>query len=71
VSNINGKSYKKVVHTIIEGERSVDELVKLIHGRTVNKHGRDSVRDSLEGNIGQVDVDLLKQYMEVLRMYQV
>jgi len=71
VSNINGKSYKKVVHTIIEGERSVDELVKLIHGRTVNKHGRDSVRDSLEGKIGQVDVDLLKQYMEVLRMYQV
>lgn len=71
MSNINGKSYKKVVHTIIEGERSVDELVKLIHGRTVNKHGRDSVRDSLEGNIGQVDVDLLKQYMEVLRMYQV
>lgn len=59
------------MHTIIEGERSVDELVKLIHGRTVNKHCRDSVRDSLEGNIGQVDVDLLKQYMEVLRMYQV
>lgn len=71
VSNINGKSYKKVVHAIIEGERSADELVKLIHGRTVNKHGRESVRDSLEGNIGQADVDLLRQYMEVLRMYQV
>lgn len=70
VSNINGKSYKKVVHAIIEGERSADELVKLIHGRTVNKHGRESVRDSLEGNIGQADVDLLRQYMEVLRMYQ-
>lgn len=51
VSRINSKSYKKVIDAIIEGERSPNELVKLIHGRTVNRHGREIVRDSLEGNI--------------------
>ena len=70
VSNINGKSYQKVVQAIMEGERSPEELVKLIHGRTVNKHGREVVRDSLEGNIGHADVGMLKLYMEVFRMYQ-
>lgn len=70
VSRINSKSYKKVIDAIIEGERSPNELVKLIHGRTVNRHGREIVRDSLEGNIEHADIDLLKQYMEALQMYQ-
>lgn len=70
VSNIDGKSYRKVVGALIEGERSADKLVKLMHGRTLNKHGRDTVRDCLEGNVGQADIDLLKQYMEALKMHQ-
>ncbi|WP_418892990.1 IS110 family transposase [Limibacterium fermenti] len=70
VSNIDGKSYQKVVGALLEGERSADKLVKLIHGRTLNKHGRDTVRDSLEGYVQQADIDLLKQYMEALKMHQ-
>ena len=70
LSNISSKSYMKVVHALIDGERSADKLVGLIRGRSVNKHGRDRVRDSLEGNLQQADIDLLKQYMEALRMHQ-
>lgn len=66
VSNTDGKSYKKVVESLINGERNADKLVALIHGRTLNKYGRETVRDSLEGNVGQADIDLLRQYMEVL-----
>jgi transposase len=71
VSNIDGKSYLKVVNALIEGQRSADELVKLIHGRTVNKHGRETIRDSLEGNIQQAEIDILKQYKEALQMHQI
>jgi transposase len=70
VSNTDGKSYKKVVESLINGERNADKLVALIHGRTLNKYGRETVRDSLEGNVGQADIDLLRQYMEVLQLYQ-
>lgn len=70
VSNISGKSYTKVVYALIDGERSADKLVGLVHARTVNKHGRDTVRDCLEGNVQQADIDLLKQYMEALKMHQ-
>ena len=70
VSNINSKSYRKVVDALVKGERSPDELVKLVHGRTLNKQGRETVRDSLEGNVQQADIDLLVQYMNALGMYQ-
>ena len=36
VSDIGGKSYRKVVQALIEGETRPEELLKLIHGRTVN-----------------------------------
>jgi len=70
VSNTDSKSYKKVVESLINGERNADKLVALIHGRTLNKYGRETVRDSLEGNVRQADIDLLRQYTEVLQLYQ-
>lgn len=70
VSSVSGKSYRKVVDALVKGERSPDELVKLVHGRSLNKHGRQTVRDALEGNLQQADVDLLLQYINALDMYQ-
>ncbi|HUM44573.1 MAG TPA: hypothetical protein PKI14_16635 [Fervidobacterium sp.] len=70
VSNTKSKSYKKVAESLINGERNADKLIGFIHGRTLNKHGRETVRDSLEGNVAQADIDLLKQYTEVLQSYQ-
>lgn len=68
VSKINTKSYQKVVDALINGERSADELVKLIHGITLNKHGKDNVRNALEGDIQQSDVDILAQYSQMHKL---
>ena len=70
VSNINSKSYRKVVNALISGERAADVLVKLIHGRTINKHGRETIQDALEGDVQQSDTDMLAQYIQVHDMLE-
>ena len=65
LSNINSKSYRKVINALIAGESNADVLVKLIHGRTVNKHGKQAIRDALEGDVQQGDIDMLEQYTQV------
>jgi transposase len=70
VSRTKNKSYRKVVDALIKGETSADALVKLIHGRTVNRHGKSLVHDSLEGCVAQSDRDLLKQYTQMTDMYE-
>lgn len=66
VSRTKNKSYRKVVEALIAGETSPDVLLKLIHGRTVNRHGKSTVHDALEGYVRQSDRDLLKQYTQML-----
>lgn len=69
ISRVKTKSYRKVVDALIEGERSADELVKLIHGRTINHHGRSTLLDSLEGDVQPSDIDMLVQYTRVFDLY--
>ena len=64
VSRTKNKSYRKVVDAIINGETCSGELVKLIHGRTVNKFGKENIKDSLEGDVQQSDIDILIQYTQ-------
>lgn len=64
VSRTKTKSYRKVLDAIIKGENFPDELVKLIHGRTVNKHGMQTIKDALEGDVQQSDIDMLIQYTQ-------
>ncbi len=64
ISRTKSKSYRKVVDAIINGEVSSNELIKLIHGRTINKHGKDNTQDSLDGDIRQSDIDMLIQYTQ-------
>lgn len=66
VSNVNTKSYRKVVDALIKGEESSAELVKYIHGRTINRHGKQVLKDALEGSVEQSDRDLLEQYTQML-----
>ena len=49
------------------GERA-EELVKVIHGRTIKRCRRDTIVASLDGVVRQADIDLLKQYKEELDM---
>lgn len=64
VSCISCKGYQKVVNAIISGESNPKVLVTLIHKRTLNKHGRQVVEDSLNGFVSDTDRDILRQYRD-------
>lgn len=66
VSNIGGKSYKSVVRAISNGETDPDKLINLVHGRTSNKHGKETVKASLTGNFSDTDVKVIKQILDML-----
>ena len=51
VSNISGKSVMRVIQQIVQGETNPDVLVEAIHGRIVNKHKKDKIKESLKGFI--------------------
>ena len=70
VSDIGGKSYRKVVQALIEGETRPEELLKLIHGRTVNRCGSDTLIAALTGFVTGVDRDMLRFYMEECLLYE-
>ena len=61
VSNTDSVSYKSVIDKICEGVTSPEELVKEIHGRIINKHGRETIIASLKGCITEVDIDIMTQ----------
>ena len=64
VSCISCKGYQKVVNAIISGESNPKVLVTLIHKRTLNKHGRQVIEDSLNGFVSDTDCDILRQYRD-------
>jgi len=63
-------SMRKIIKAIIDGERDQDKLSKLVHGRTLNKHGKDVITDSLSGFIQKVDVDMLIQCMDQIDLIE-
>ena len=63
VSDIGGLSMRKVVKAIIQEETQPEVLSVLVHGRITNKHGRQTITDSLSGIIKRVDIFMLKQYL--------
>ena len=68
VSNIDSKSYQEVVRLISEGKTSPQELVGVIHTRTINKHGRDIIIGALTGVISATDTDIVRQLREELQL---
>lgn len=70
VSNIDSKSYCKVVNALIKGETLSCELVKLIHRRTMNRYKKSTIQEALEGDVKPSDRDLLLQYTQMLDLYQ-
>ncbi|WP_291528267.1 hypothetical protein [Bacteroides sp. UBA939] len=56
VSSTDGKSYKGVVQCLSEGITDPLELIKKIHGRTINRVGREIITASLTGIISSTDM---------------
>lgn len=66
VTKVNGKSYRSCIAAIINGTTDQAELVKLVHGKTVNKHGRDVIMAAVTADFHQADIDLIRQYKEMI-----
>lgn len=66
VSNTGGKSYQSVVRAISRGETDAEKLVALVHGRTVNKHGRETIAGAVTGNFSPVDIAVIRQYLVMI-----
>ena len=64
VSNIECKSYRDVVRRLSEGVTNPNELMKLVHGRIVNRHGVETILASLTGVVSQAEIDVLRQLHE-------
>lgn len=70
VSTIDSKSYKGVVELLSQGITDPEELLKCIHGRTINKHGRSTLLSALTGVVTAVDSDIIRMLMIEINMLQ-
>ena len=70
VSTTDGKSYQKVVEKIAEGTTDPKLLAGLIHGRIMNRIGKEVITASLTGVITQTDIDIIRQMREEVRIAQ-
>ena len=68
VSNVDSKSYRSVVKLLAEGVSDPERLVRCIHGRTVNRWGRDTVKAALTGVVTEVDGEVIAQLREELEL---
>ena len=68
VSNVDSKGYLEVVDLLSKGCTDPESLANKIHGRTINKHGWNTIKAALTGVVTDVDSDLLRQYKEELEL---
>ena len=61
VSNTDTKSYKDVVDELCKGVTDPEELIRKVHGRIVNKHGRETILASLTGVVSEAEKDAMRQ----------
>ena len=61
VSNTDTKSYKDVVDELCKGVTDPEELIGKVHGRIVNKHGRETILASLTGVVSEAEKDAMRQ----------
>ena len=66
VSNTDTKSYKDVVRNLCEGVTDPEELIMNIHGRIINKHGRETILAALTGVVSDAEKDVMRQLRDEL-----
>ena len=70
VSTVDSKGYRTVVKMLSQGITDPEVLVGELHGRTVNKHGREVLVGALTGVINDTDIDIISQLMEEIELLQ-
>jgi len=70
LTNVNGKSFKAVINALCDGVTDPEELIKLVHGRSITAHGKEVILASLTGVISQAEKDVLRQLRDEVQMAQ-
>lgn len=70
ISDIGGKSMRKVIKAISMGETDPMKLAELVHTRTKNKHSLQTIQEALTGIISPTDMELLGMALEEAEFYQ-
>ena len=70
ISTTDSKGYRSIVKLISQGVTDARVLVEKLHGRTVNKHGKDTLIKALTGVINDTDIDIIAQLVEEIEMLQ-
>ena len=70
VSRIKGKSYQSVLSCIIDGERDPGKLIAKVHGRTINKHGRQTIMAAVTGCFPDTDIIIFRQTKAVIDLIE-
>lgn len=68
VSNISGKSFLRIVSQVIQGETNPDVLIKYVHGRVINKHSKEKIKQALTGFVLPQQRFILEQSFEEYEM---
>lgn len=70
VTTARNKSYRKILDAIIDGERDPAKLAAMVHGRTVNRVGRDVIVAALTATFSECDIVMFRQYRDLIELYQ-
>ena len=70
ISTTDSKGYRSIVKLISEGVTDAEVLVEKLHGRTVNRHGRETLVKALTGVTNDTDIDIIGQLVDEIEMQQ-
>lgn len=70
ISTTDSKGYRSIVKLISQGVTDAEVLVKELHGRTINRHGRETLVKALTGVVSETDIDIIKQLVEEIELPQ-
>ena len=70
ISTTDSKGYRSIVKLISQGVTDAEVLVKELHGRTINRHGRETLVNALTGVVSETDIDIIKQLVEEIELQQ-
>lgn len=70
ISTTDSKGYRSIVKLISQGVTDAEVLVGQLHGRTINRHGRETLIKALAGVVNDTDIDIISQLVEEIEMQQ-
>lgn len=70
VSTTTNKSFQTVLKAIIGGQTDPEELVRLIHGRTLNKHGKECIKSAVTASFSKTDLTVFRQLKETIDLIE-